>query len=168
MLKNRVIYSKGFTLIELMVVVVIVAIFAAIAIPSYQEYARRAIASQAQQEIQRIAIELERNKTRNFNYIGYQTTPNPVVLPVGATGAAIQYTITVFDGANTSLQLTDTGANGQSWIIQAVWKAADPSDVKNFSFLATSSGIKCKNKTKNNITATDVANATCGTGREEW
>ena len=31
---------KGFTLIELMIVLVIVAIFAAIAIPSYQEYAR--------------------------------------------------------------------------------------------------------------------------------
>ena len=46
--------ERGFTLIELMVVVVIVAIFAAIAIPSYQNYVRRAEASQVQQEIQRL------------------------------------------------------------------------------------------------------------------
>ena len=63
--------SQGFTLIEVMVVVVIVAIFAAIAIPSYLEYARRATASQAQQEIQRLAVLLDRHKARNFNYRGF-------------------------------------------------------------------------------------------------
>ena len=40
----------GFTLIELMVVVVIVAIFAAITIPFYQSYIRRAETSKAKQE----------------------------------------------------------------------------------------------------------------------
>ena len=55
--------ASGFTLIELMVVVVVVAILAAIAIPSYQAYVRRAMASQAQQEMQRLATELEKHKT---------------------------------------------------------------------------------------------------------
>ena len=63
---KKIIKSSGFTLIELMVVVVIVAIFAAIAIPSYQEYVRRAVASQAQQEIQRLATLLDRHKARNL------------------------------------------------------------------------------------------------------
>ena len=81
MQKTMLSHQKGFTLIELMVVVVIVAIFAAIAIPSYQEYVRRANASQAQQEIQRLATELERSKSRNFNYLGFTTTPDPLVLP---------------------------------------------------------------------------------------
>ncbi|MCH7335853.1 type IV pilin protein [Acinetobacter sp. NIPH 2699] len=165
MRNKRLTPIQGFTLVELMVVVVIVAIFAAIAIPSYQEYVRRAIATQAQQEMQRISTELERSKTRNFNYLGF---PNTVVLPVGATGAAIQYTITVSDGTDVSKSLTDSTASGQSWVMRGMWKAADTTNVDNFSFLMTSSGVRCKNKTKANITATNIDNATCGTGREEW
>ncbi|MCU4483010.1 type IV pilin protein [Acinetobacter ursingii] len=161
---NQLRHSRtGFTLIELMIVIVIVAIFAAIAIPSYQEYVKRAIASQAQQQIQQFAILLEKNKVRNFNYLGFLTTPSPFVLPVGASGGAIKYTITISDGENTSRALTDTAASGQSWIIRA-----DSSDSSNYSFMMTSAGLRCKNKTRGNITATNVSNANCGTGGEPW
>lgn len=138
-MKKKLIYSQGFTLIELMVVVVIVAIFAAIAIPSYQSYIRRAHASQAQQEMQRIATLLEKHKFRNFNYLKFQTTPNPIVIPVGAVGSAIKYTVSVKDGANTSLDLTATAAAGQSWVIQAI-----TTDAQNDSFVMTSSGLRCQ------------------------
>lgn len=62
---------RGFTLIELMIVVVIIAIFAAIAIPSYQQYVMRANTSMAQQEMQKIAEQLERHKAKNFTYRGF-------------------------------------------------------------------------------------------------
>lgn len=42
---------KGFTLIELMIVLAIVAVLAAVAIPTYDWYKRRAIISEAEQEL---------------------------------------------------------------------------------------------------------------------
>lgn len=144
--------QKAFTLIELMVVVVIVAIFAAIAIPSYQQYVRRANAAQAQQEIQRIASELERWKSRNFNYLGFNLSAKTIQGGYPAASFEIR------DGATGNPQLTATAATGQNWVIRVLH-----ADGKNYSYLLTSTGIQCKNKTKANITFT-----TCGTGSEAW
>ncbi|MCE7532628.1 type IV pilin protein [Acinetobacter nosocomialis] len=158
-MKRKFTYSLGFTLIELMVVVVIVAIFAAVAIPSYQAYVLRADASRAQQQMQQIAVQLSRQKSRNFNYIGLSTgATTPVILPVGATGSAIKYRITVRDGDDTTKTLTDPTALGQNWVIRA--EASDPN---NFTYLFTSNGLRCKNKATSNVTY-----ITCGTGAEPW
>lgn len=64
----------GFTLIELMVVVVIVALLAAIALPSYQIYVQRSHLAQAQQEMQKLAEQLERHKAKNFSYKGFEAS----------------------------------------------------------------------------------------------
>ncbi|MEB3795463.1 MULTISPECIES: type IV pilin protein [Acinetobacter] len=158
-MKRNFTYSLGFTLIELMIVVVIVAIFAAVAIPSYQAYVLRADASRAQQQMQQIAVQLARQKSRNFNYIGFSTGATaPVTLPVGATGSAIKYRITVRDGDDTTKTLTDPTALGQNWVIRA--EASDPN---NFTYLFTSNGLRCKNKATSNVTY-----ITCGTGAELW
>ncbi|ELW80531.1 TPA: prepilin-type N-terminal cleavage/methylation domain-containing protein [Acinetobacter nosocomialis] len=158
-MKGKFTYSLGFTLIELMIVVVIVAIFAAVAIPSYQAYVLRADASRAQQQMQQIAVQLSRQKSRNFNYIGLSTgATTPVILPVGATGSAIKYRITVRDGDDTTKTLTDPTALGQNWVIRA--EASDPN---NFTYLFISNGLRCKNKATSNVTY-----ITCGTGAEPW
>ena len=169
--------SKGFTLIELMVVVVIVAIFTAIAIPSYQEYARRADVSMVQQEMQKIAEQLERHKSKNFTYRGFDpayiygaTGPmTSIILPQGATGTAIKYTITIRDADDSTKLLTAVDGSsppkptvrGRNWAMKA-----ETSDVKNYNFLMTSSGMKCKNKTKANVSYTGCGSIAAG--REEW
>lgn len=167
--------EQGFTLIELMVVLVIIATFVAIAIPSYQVYTRRAIASTAQQEIQRLAEQLERHKGKNFSYLGfdpsylYKDTAGNVVsydastaqltLPLGETGTSVKYLISIKDGTDPTKLLSDSNALGQRWAIRAESK-----DDRNFNYLMTSTGIQCKN-----TTAVNVSYTSCGTGAEnKW
>lgn len=80
MSKMNIKQVKGFTLIELMIVIVIMAIFAAIAIPSYQTYMRKGEESKAMQEMLRISQELERYKSKNFNYQGFASGANTAFL----------------------------------------------------------------------------------------
>ena len=151
MLINRN-FSKGFTLIELMIVVVLISVIVLIAMPNYQQYVRRAEASQVQQEMQNIAMELEKSKNRNFNYLGFEKGNTANQISFG------KYVITVRDGSNTSLDLTHDKALGQSWVI-----LAQTTDAKNFNFLFTSSGLKCKTYASSTINYSD-----CGNDSEAW
>ncbi len=154
-------FNQGFTLIELMVVVVVIAILAAITIPSYQHFVRRGIAAQAQQEIQKLAEQLERHKARNFSYRGF----NADYLYTGVTGFTSSsqtlilnptYTLTIVDSMTGNPLLTSSTATGRGWAIRAL-----SSDGKNYSFLLTSTGLNCKNKTAANVSYTG-----CGVGQE--
>src|SRR4030067_1108409 len=51
--------EKGFTLVELMVVIIILAVLTAIAVPSYMALRNRARTAAAQSEMQNIATALE-------------------------------------------------------------------------------------------------------------
>lgn len=140
--------QSGFTLIEIMIVVVIVAILAGVGFPSYQEYTRRSNASQAQDQILQIAMALDQHKSRNFNYLNFSIPSNQTVAPKGTTGSAVKY------------ELSLTSGHGQSWVITAKSK-----DSNNFSFLMSSTGLRCKNKTWGNI---DVDAISCGVGQTTW
>lgn len=62
--------AKGFTLIEVMIVVAIVGILAAIAYPSYTEYVKRGHQAEAQGQIMELASALEAHRAKNFTYSG--------------------------------------------------------------------------------------------------
>lgn len=82
--------QKGFTLIEVMIVVVIVAILAAVAIPSYQDSVRKTRRADAKEALMRIAALQERYFFTNNNY------GTAVQLGVGNTSAEGNYTINVY------------------------------------------------------------------------
>lgn len=63
--------SFGFTLIEMMITVAILAILASIAIPSYQRYVQRSWVTKAKSAMQENILVLERTNMRNW---GYTTT----------------------------------------------------------------------------------------------
>ena len=143
--------THGFTLIELMITVVVVAIIAAIAVPSYQQYIERKDLAIARQEALRIAAELERFKAKNFSYKGfdasylytyestdaggnsttasyYNKTTGQLLLPLGSTSSTAKYTLTLANGGTGHKPLTIVkGADGQ--------ETADSASVNGLSWV---------------------------------
>jgi type IV pilus assembly protein PilE len=73
---------RGFTLLELMIVVVIIAILAAVAIPTYGRYAFRAHRADGQELLLRVATAQERfystaNADGSLGDIGFDSDPAP-------------------------------------------------------------------------------------------
>lgn len=65
--------QQGFTLIEMMIVVVIVGILASIALPSYQEHVRRSNRAEGQAFLLDVAARQERYSAQNNEYITSST-----------------------------------------------------------------------------------------------
>jgi type IV pilus assembly protein PilE len=91
--------QRGFTLIEVMIVAAVLAILAAIAIPSYQEQVRKGRRADALAAINETAQALERFYTLNNTYAGYQLRDVERQSP--RTGDVIFYDITLVSTANS-------------------------------------------------------------------
>jgi type IV pilus assembly protein PilE len=127
-------HAQGFTLIEVMIVVAIVGILAAIAMPSYNEYIRRGHRADARAGLLQAQQWLERASTATGVY--------PTALPANLTWAADttkRYTISIGGPATTS-----------SFTLTATPKGAQVGD-------------KCGNYTLTNTGTRAVVGATAGT-----
>ena len=75
-------YMRGVTLIELMIVVVIISILAAVSYPSYREFVAKAKRTEAKAALLKIAVNQERAYLQNNSYtadltvLGFSSTPN--------------------------------------------------------------------------------------------
>lgn len=107
--------ASGFTLIELMIAAAIVAILAAIALPTYTQYTKRAHRADAKTALLNNAQWLERNFTESnvYNKDSAGTTITDTSLPAQqspADGTAI-YTISASTLNATAYTLTATPVN---------------------------------------------------------
>jgi prepilin-type N-terminal cleavage/methylation domain-containing protein len=102
---------RGFSLIELMVVVAIVGILAGIALPSYQEYVTRSKIAEATSNLADLRVKMEQWFLDNRTYVGGPCAPVASAqvkyftfsCPVAATATA--YTIQASGGAGADVSM---------------------------------------------------------------
>ncbi|MGE6327522.1 type IV pilin protein [Psychrobacter pacificensis] len=151
----------GFTLIELMIVVTIIGVLAAIAYPSYQGYIERTNRADMMSEMQQIANRIESNK---INYKRYDRVPlssifSSTVATDGSTnfpvsGSAL-YTVTIGTGSwgETDWTTSTDTLGGRDWTIIAT-PVSNQRMAGDGTLTLSSTGRKCRD-------------STCGMG-DEW
>lgn len=72
--------SKGFTLVELIIVIAIIGVVMAFAVPSYQDSVRKTKRMEAQAEMVDIAASLQKYKMANFHYV--KSRSGSIVTPI--------------------------------------------------------------------------------------
>jgi type IV pilus assembly protein PilE len=135
--------SRGITLIELMIVVLVVAILAGISIPSYRQYVMRVTRTDAKRDLLQMASALERCFTR---FTAYNDAGCPAVgmLPM-ASNEGGTYEMRVDNFTATTFTLIAVPLGGQL------------GDTKCGSFTLTQAGVQ-------GVTGTQTAQQ-CWSGR---
>jgi type IV pilus assembly protein PilE len=103
--------SRGFSLIELMMVVAIIAIIAAVALPSFRQYVIRSARTEARNALLEVAALQERYRYSNP---GYATT----LTALGITASPYEtaegrYTVTLTDPTAVSFTVSATPVSGK-------------------------------------------------------
>lgn len=136
-------YNKGFTLIELMIVVAIIGILAAIAYPSYHNYKIRTHRTDAQAEMIAIGQSLSQYKATRGNY----------------SNATIDriYGNSVTPKQGTALYDLTLNVTNSTWILTAIPKLGT-SQVGNGNIVLNNQGQKCWTKTLVACTPSQASN----------
>lgn len=148
MTKNTHHQQLGFTLIEMMIVVAIIGVLAAIAYPSYQQYVIKTKRTDMMSEMQNIASEIESRKLAQGSYSAISAGVKTDFATAYPRQGTQLYNVTI----NPTVLTPPNNTLTDKWIITATPKAN--SQVINDGTLTLNyQGIKCRG-------------SVCGTGNE--
>ena len=122
--------ENGFTLIELVIVIAIMAILASIALPAYQDSIKKSRRADAQGVLMSFANAMERHFTTNGTYAGAGTTD---------TGDDIVTGVSDGDTDAPTIFSTTSPVNGGAVYYNLTISAADAS---SYTLLATATGAQ--------------------------
>ena len=149
--------KKGFTLIEVMIVVAIIAIITSIAYPGYQQYVTRAKRAEAKSTLLELAQWMERYYTENGRY--HQDTSGNAL-----TAAGLPFTSTPREGGTTTYNITFAASTPTATTFTLV---ATPTSAQNDTDCGILSlnhtGVKCINNgaSCSNVAAQQAAVGDC-------
>jgi type IV pilus assembly protein PilE len=130
--------ASGFTLLELMIVVVVVAILAAVALPSYRDYITRSQLAEAYTNLADVSTKLELYFQDNRTYVG--ACAAGTVAPLPATPKHFAFTCPTL--------------TANAYTVQA---AGNAGNTTGFTFTIDQAGVRATTA----VPASWTANATC-------
>ena len=158
-----------------MVVVTILGILSAIAIPSYRQYVQKNARSEAESSLLGMSVELEQWRAKTLTYGGFtprqgwSSVANTIYVPNGSSATTHNYAISIMHVSSASTPAAvslSIASPANSWVMVATPRAG--SLVESSPMLAyTSQGVKCASK-DSNIMITAGSDQDCGLGSKAW